>query len=87
MQKLKQAGQFVVGVKQTTKAIEQGRAREVLIARDAEHRVVAKVIQLCQEAGLPITYVDSMRDLGEACGIDVGASTVAIIESTGANDA
>lgn len=78
-EKIRQAGQFVVGVKQTTKAIEQGRAREVVIARDAEHRVVAKVIQLSQEAGIPITYVDSMRKLGEACGIDVGASTVAII--------
>lgn len=78
MRKL-QAGQFVVGVKQTTRAIQQGRAKEVFIARDAEMRVVEKVIQLCQEAGLPITYVESMRELGEACGIDVGASAVAII--------
>jgi len=78
MRKL-QADQFVVGVKQTTRAIQQGRAKEVFIARDAEQRVVEKVIQLCQEAGLPITYVETMRELGEACGIDVGASAVAII--------
>ncbi|MFO7263060.1 MAG: hypothetical protein A6D91_00640 [Bacillaceae bacterium G1] len=79
MRKLTKADQFVVGVKQTAKAIEQGRAKEVFIARDAEHRVVARVIELCQEAGLPITYVETMRELGAACGIDVGASAVAVI--------
>ncbi len=80
MRKLTRSDQFVVGVKQTAKAIEQGRAKEVFIARDAEERVVAKVIQLSQEAGLPITYVETMRELGKACGINVGASAVALIE-------
>ena len=28
---------------------------------------------------VPITYVDSMKKLGKACGIEVGAATVAII--------
>jgi large subunit ribosomal protein L7A len=36
------------------------------------------VIKTAKELNVPITYVDSMRMLGKACGIDVGAATVAI---------
>ena len=28
---------------------------------------------------VPVTYVESMKKLGKACGIDVGAAAVAII--------
>ena len=35
---------------------------------------------LAQKNDVPITYVDSMKKLGKACGIEVGAATVAITE-------
>jgi large subunit ribosomal protein L7A len=77
-EKVMQAKSFIVGTKQTVKAIKGGTVSEVLIASDAEPRVTAKVISTAQEAGVPIIYVDSMKKLGKACGIEVGASTVAI---------
>jgi large subunit ribosomal protein L7A len=40
--------------------------------------VVAKVVQAAKEMDVPITYVDSMKKLGKACRIEVGAATVAI---------
>ena len=35
-----------VGVKQTVKAIERGTAKLVFVAKDADERVVGKVIEL-----------------------------------------
>ena len=42
------------------------------------HYLTAHVVETATELNVPITYVDSMKMLGKACGIDVGAATVAI---------
>lgn len=80
-EKVKKAQSLTVGTKQTTKAIEQGIVSEVFVAKDAEARVTSRVIQLCRQADIPIFYVDSMRKLGKACGIEVGAAVAAIKKS------
>jgi large subunit ribosomal protein L7A len=78
--KVKQATQVTIGTKQTTKVIEQGKAAEVFIAKDADPRVTAKITTLCKKAGVQVVYVDSMRSLGRACGIEVGAAVAAIFK-------
>jgi large subunit ribosomal protein L7A len=35
-------------------------------------------VLLANETNIPVTYVDSMKKLGKACGIKVGAAVVAI---------
>lgn len=77
-EKVTQAKQVIVGTKQTLKALHDGVVDEVFIAEDAEPRVVNKVKRLATDLGIPITTVDSMKKLGKACGIEVGAATVAI---------
>lgn len=69
-----------VGVKQSTKAVENGVAANVIIARDCEQRVVRGIIELCENNSVPITYVDSMKQLGKACGIDVDAAVACILK-------
>jgi large subunit ribosomal protein L7A len=76
--KVLQAKKFIVGSKQTVKAIRKGTVKEVLIAKDADFRIVSEVISTAQEFNVPLIYVESMIKLGKACGIEVGASTVAI---------
>ena len=39
-----------------------------------------KSVQTANEIEVPVKYVDSMKKLGKACGIDVGAAAVAIIK-------
>ncbi len=77
-EKVTQADNVVIGTKQTIKALEQGNAIEVIIANDADARVIHKVQLLAQKKGVPITTVDSMKKLGKVCGIDVGAATVTL---------
>ncbi|MFF2094489.1 ribosomal L7Ae/L30e/S12e/Gadd45 family protein [Paenibacillus sp. NPDC058174] len=71
--------QFKVGAKQTTKMLEQNKAVEVYIARDADQRMKEKIVHLCERLGVPIRWTDTMESLGETCGIDVGAATAALV--------
>ena len=74
-------GHVVIGTKQTMKALRNGDIKELIIANDADRHVLDKVLSLAEENNVPVTGVDSMQKLGKACGIDVGAATVAIKRS------
>jgi large subunit ribosomal protein L7A len=78
-EKVLQAKNVVIGTKQTVKALKQGIVIEVVVAKDADHKVIAKVVNTAEEMLIPVLYVDSMKKLGKACGIDVSAATIAII--------
>jgi large subunit ribosomal protein L7A len=78
-EKVLQAQKFVIGTKQTVKALKEGNVKELVVASDADPKLTAKVVNEALEIDIPILYVDSMKKLGKACGIEVGASTVAII--------
>lgn len=78
-EKVLQASKIVIGTKQAVKALKEGKVREVIIASDAEAKVTELVVIEALTLNVPIQYVDTMKKLGKACGIEVGASTVAII--------
>jgi large subunit ribosomal protein L7A len=78
-EKVSQATKFVIGTKQTVKALKEGLVKEVIVADDAEHKITAQVVTKALEYNVPVLRVESMKKLGKACGIEVGASTVAII--------
>ncbi|WP_236345145.1 ribosomal L7Ae/L30e/S12e/Gadd45 family protein [Paenibacillus plantiphilus] len=71
--------QFVIGSKQTVKMVEQGNAILVYVAQDADQRMTDKIVRLCETAGVPISWVDTMKNLGVTCGIEVGAAMAAVI--------
>ncbi len=74
-------GKKVVGLKQTRKAIQAGAAKVVYLACDADPAVTDPIAALCASAGVPVDQSAGMRELGQACGISVGASTAALLES------
>jgi large subunit ribosomal protein L7A len=76
-EKVKQAEKIIIGTKQTTKMVEQGKATEVFVAKDADPRITTKIVNLCKKMGIKVTYVDSMKQLGKVCGIEVGAAVAA----------
>lgn len=71
----------VVGIKQTKKAAEQDKLEAVFIACDADQRVVGQLKQLCEEKKIPVCTTETMKQLGKAAGIDVGAAIVGITKS------
>lgn len=80
LDRIREANRKAVGLNQTTKAIEHGAAREVFVARDADQRLVSRIAALAQQHNIPLVWVETMRQLGEACNIQVGAATAAIVE-------
>ena len=78
---LKQLNQkaHVVGAKQTKRAVEGGNAQRVFLTEDADPRVTEPLEALCSGKDVPVTKVPSMKELGAACGISVGASVAALL--------
>lgn len=79
-EKVMQAEKKVIGTKQTVKMIEKGLALELFLAQDADPRLITRVKSLSRKMGVQITYVDSMKRLGKACGIEVGTAMAASIK-------
>jgi large subunit ribosomal protein L7A len=77
-EKVLQAKSIIIGTKQTVKALKIGTVKEIVIAKDADPKMTLKVANSAKEANVPVLYVDSMKKLGKACGIEVGAAAVAI---------
>lgn len=81
LERLRGAEFRAVGSNQTAKAIEKGRAQVVFVAKDADRRVVEGVLAAARDRGVEVMEIASMRELGRACGIAVGASAAAILTS------
>jgi large subunit ribosomal protein L7Ae len=70
------------GTNEVTKAVDKGKAKLVVIAMDVDpEEVVMHLPPLCEEKGVPYTYVPSKLELGKASGIEVQAAAVAIIDA------
>lgn len=70
----------VVGVKQSTKALENGTAKLVYVAKDADPRVLNNIVELCRKNTVEIVYEENMKQLGKACGIEVGAAVACLLK-------
>ncbi|WP_324332481.1 ribosomal L7Ae/L30e/S12e/Gadd45 family protein [Methylomusa anaerophila] len=70
----------VIGAKQTARAVEKGLALKVYLAQDADRRVIAPLMETCRRNQIPIETGATMGELGKACGIEVGAASVAIVK-------
>ena len=69
----------VVGMKQLRRALKEGRVSRVFLASDADPGLIESIAGSCQS--VPCFWVVSMKALGRACGIDVGAAAAAVLQS------
>src|SRR5437660_7302546 len=81
LQVAKDTGKLRKGTNESTKAIERGIAKLVVIAEDVEPpQVVAHLPILCEERKISYLYVPSKLELGKAAGLDVGSAAISIVE-------
>ena len=69
----------VVGAKQLRKAMEKGTVQCVCLAQNADPAITEPLAQQCASRNISCTWVSSMRELGDACGIEVGAAAAAVV--------
>lgn len=70
----------VVGAKQSRRAIREGRARQVLLAVDADPALTAPLREQCCRQEVPVLAQYTMRELGQAAGIQVGAAVITLLQ-------
>ena len=70
----------VVGTKQLRKALENGRARWVWLAENADPAITEPLEALCLRMHVDYDWVPSKEDLGRRCGIEVGAAAAAAVD-------
>jgi large subunit ribosomal protein L7A len=70
----------VVGTKQSIRAVKEGKALVAYIARDADRHIIQQLETLCDENAIEKVEVDTMEELGRACGIDVKAACAVILK-------
>ncbi|MFH0868078.1 MAG: 50S ribosomal protein L7Ae [Candidatus Woesearchaeota archaeon] len=77
----KTTGKIIKGTNETTKAIERGKAKLVVIAKDVSPpEIIMHIPVIAEEKNIPCITVPSKEELGAAAGIQVGTGSVAVVE-------
>ena len=77
-----ETGKVCKGTNETTKAVERGRAKLVVIAEDVDPpEVVAHLPLLCDERKISYVFVPSKKKLGSSTGIAIYAASAGITET------
>lgn len=75
----KDSGKLHRGVNETTKAVERGEAKLVIMAEDVSpEEILMHLPVLCEEKRVAYVTVPSKIELGKASGIEVPTSSIAI---------
>ena len=77
LEKLKNSSK-VVGTRRLLRAVQAGEIAEAYIAMDADLFIVRQVRQACTEAGVRLNEVETMKELGRACGVEVKTASAGI---------
>jgi len=80
VEKARDNGKISKGANETTKQVERGQAKLVVMAEDVTpEEVLAHMPILCEEKNIPYTYVPSKDELGSSAGLKVATASVAIV--------
>ena len=75
-------GSVKKGTNETTKAIERGNAKLVLIAEDVQpEEIVMHLPELATERDIPFVFVATQEEIGHAAGLEVGSAAAAIVDA------
>ena len=74
-----QTHEKVIGVKQSRRAVRDGLAQLVFLAYDADPALTEPIERQCRDKQVPVVKDFSMKQLGQAAGIQVGAAVAALL--------
>lgn len=77
----KKTGKIRKGSNEVTKALEKGKAKLVVIAKDVSPpEIIMHIPILAKEKGVVCIEVPSKEELGAAAGLGVGTAAVAVVQ-------
>lgn len=81
---VKESGKLKKGINETTKSVERGVAKLVILSEDVDPPEVAMHLPaLCEEKKIPYGYVKKQEDLGKACGLSTKSCASAAVLDPG----
>ena len=80
-EELENAENKVVGLKQLLRGLAADEVVMVYIADDADGHVKEQILSAIGEKEIHVVNVESMREMGIRCGIDVAAACAAILKN------
>lgn len=71
---------IVVGRKETLQLIRTKKVQKVFVAQDIDKDIKDKLVNAAKNYNIELILVDSKMKLGRECGIDVAASSAALLK-------
>ena len=68
----------VVGLRSLMKGLANATIETAYLADDADMFLRMQVTEACEKAGVKLVVVKTMRELGEACGVEVKTAAAGI---------
>ena len=78
MEALKTGANRVVGTKQVLRGLKSGTLSRVYVANDADTFLFQRIVAAAENAGVPVVRGATMKELGQACGVDVASAAAGI---------
>ena len=78
MEMLRNGDHRVVGSKQVLRGLKSGTLSRVYVANDTDTYLYQRVVTAAEAAGVPVIRVASMKELGQACGVQVDTAAAGI---------
>ena len=79
MEELKAAAKKAVGTTAVLRALKAGEAVRVYVANDVDTFLYQKIVRAVEEAGMRPVRVESVKELGRACGLTIGCAAAATL--------
>ncbi|MBQ2699761.1 MAG: ribosomal L7Ae/L30e/S12e/Gadd45 family protein [Clostridia bacterium] len=80
LEQLKEAQGRLVGTKQVLRGLTAGRIQKVFVAEDADEFIYRRVMAAAEAAQTPVVRVKTMKELGQACRVEVAAAAAGILK-------
>ena len=69
-----------VGYKQALRALNDNKALKVFVAEDCDSNIKTSIEKAAHENDIQFFFVPTMKELGEMCEIEVGASCAVVLK-------
>lgn len=70
----------IVGTKQVVRSLNSDEIKTVYLAKDVDLEIKKKLLDLARSQETEIVEVDTMKELGKACEIDISAAVAALLK-------
>ena len=69
-----------VGYKQAVRALNENKASKVYVDEDCDDHIKDGVSKIAEESNTPVFFISTMKELGNMCKIEVGASCAVVLK-------